>query len=183
MSSPHGQAHFNYSRSLINSLHIMFTAEESQVMTSSQQVRLGHTNTPVSSCLSSPVCLTPVQLLLSVFSCLLSVRPTDRFPLVGAPTPTLPVTKVKVFQEQTVILVKKQNRPDISLCPLYFDSPCFLQMCYSYSCEYITDATVQVAHGTVRTSIFEPRFWFVFGTCFVHKENNFFSPKLSLYFT
>jgi len=42
----------------------------------------------------------------------------------------------------------------------------------------IRGATVQVTRGTVRTSVFGPRFRFSFVMCFVRKENNFFSTKI-----
>ena len=43
----------------------------------------------------------------------------------------------------------------------------------------IRGATVQVTRGTVRTSVFGPRFRFSFVMCFVRKENIFFfSPKI-----
>uniref|UniRef100_A0A673CBU5 Uncharacterized protein n=1 Tax=Sphaeramia orbicularis TaxID=375764 RepID=A0A673CBU5_9TELE len=47
----------------------------------------------------------------------------------------------------------------------------------------VRGAMVQVAHSTVRTSVFGPLFWFGFGTCFVRKENCFFfSPKITFLF-
>lgn len=48
---------------------------------------------------------------------------------------------------------------------------------------YIRGATVQIAHGTVRTSVFGPRSRFGFGTCFVQKETAISSQKYVLFFS